>query len=62
MDWDDVRTPSAKVLTLGEPLGTFSIAELEVRAGALEVEIVRIRAEVEAKRRQAAAAESLFRS
>lgn len=62
MDWDDVRAPSAKVITLGEPLGTFSITELEARAGALDAEIARIRAEVEAKRRQAAAAESLFRS
>lgn len=61
MDWDEVRAPTTK-MTLGEPLATHSIAELEARIGALDTEIVRVKAEIEAKRRQAAAADALFRS
>ena len=62
MDWDDVRTPLAKTFTVGEPLATASIAELEARITALNAEIVRVQTEIDAKRRQAEAANALFKS
>ena len=62
MDWDDVRMPAAKTVTMGEPLSTYSISELEARVAGLEAEITRVKTEIEAKRRQAAAANSLFKS
>ena len=62
MDWDEVRAPAAKAVVLGEPLATLSIAELESRIAALEAEIARVRTEIDAKRRQAAAADAFFRS
>ena len=62
MDWDEVRAPAARSVTLGEPLGTASIAELEVRVAALEGEIARVRTEIEAKRRQAADAGAFFKA
>ena len=62
MDWDDVRAPAARAMTLGEPLATHSIGELEERIGALEAEIARVQAEIAAKRAQAAAADALFKS
>ena len=61
MDWDDVRVPAATSVMLGEPLGTASITELEVRVAALEGEIARVRTEIEAKRKQAADADSFFK-
>ena len=60
MDWDEVRAPAAKTVTLGEPLATLSIAELEARIAALETEIARVKTEIDAKRRQAAAADAFF--
>jgi len=62
MDWDEVRAPLSKTVTLGEPLATHSIGELEARIAALEAEIDRVRAEIDAKRRHAAAADEVFRS
>lgn len=61
MDWDEVRTPSAITLTLGEPLDAVSIAELDARVLALEAEIARVKAEIERKRRQADAANAFFK-
>ena len=61
MDWDDVRMPTAKTVTIGEPLSTLSISELESRVSALEAEIGRVKTEIDAKRRQADAANSLFK-
>jgi uncharacterized small protein (DUF1192 family) len=60
MDWDEARAPAAKVITLGEPLGSASIAELGARVAALEAEIVRVKTEIEGKRQQAAAASAFF--
>ena len=62
MDWDDITPVTSKTFALGEDLRTLSIAELEARVGLLEAEIVRLKTETEAKRRQAAAADALFRS
>ncbi len=61
MDWDEVRTPASKAVTLGEPLDTVSIAELETRIAALEAEIGRVKTEIERKRRQADAANAFFK-
>ena len=62
MDWDEVRLPAGKAVMLGEPLAALSIGELEERIAALQAEIVRVAAEIEAKRRQAAAADAFFKS
>lgn len=61
MDWDEVRPAPKKVATLGEDLSTFSLAELEARIEALEVEIARVRREIAAKRAHESAAEQLFK-
>jgi uncharacterized small protein (DUF1192 family) len=61
MDWDEVRPKPAKEITIGENLATLSIAELESRIGALEAEIVRVKAEIDTKRRHEAAAAAIFK-
>lgn len=48
-------------MTVGEPLATLSIGELEQRIKALEAEIARVRAEVEKKQAHEAAAAALFK-
>lgn len=63
MDWDEARArTTAKPIGVGEDLSQLSIAELEHRIKALRDEIVRVEAEVAAKRRHEAAASALFRS
>jgi uncharacterized small protein (DUF1192 family) len=62
MDWDDIKPQTTKAWAVGEDLGTASIGELEERIAALEAEIARVRTEIDAKRRQAAAAAALFGS
>ncbi len=62
MDWDDVRNPAVKTVSVGEPLTTLSIAELEARVAALDAEIARVKTEIAAKRRQAEAANAFFKS
>jgi uncharacterized small protein (DUF1192 family) len=62
MDWDEVRTPAARAASIGEPLDTLGIAELEARVAALDAEIVRVKAEIERKKQRAAAADALFKS
>ena len=62
MDWDEIRAaPASKAVALGEDLSQLSIAELEQRIGALQVEIGRVETELAAKRRHEAAASALFR-
>lgn len=62
MDWDDIVPKTPKTgLAIGESLETLSVAELEARIGALEAEIVRVKAELEAKRRHEEAASALFK-
>ena len=64
MDWDEdrLRPPKPAVpITVGEPLGTFSIAELEARISALTREIERVDEELRAKRAHEAAAAALFK-
>jgi uncharacterized small protein (DUF1192 family) len=64
MDWNEdtprPRQPAAPI-TVGEPLATFSIAELEARIAALTVEIERVSEELRAKRAHEAAAAALFK-
>lgn len=62
MDWDEVRAPAVKAVTLGEPLDALALAELEARISAFEAEIARVRAEIEKKRSHAAAADRFFKS
>jgi len=62
MDWDDIVPKSPKTgPVIGETLETLSVAELEVRIRALEAEIVRVRGELDAKRRHEEAASALFK-
>ncbi len=46
---------------IGENLSALSVAELEARIKDLEQEIVRVRAELDAKRRHEDAASALFK-
>jgi len=62
MSWDDDRpAPVKTTITVGEPLGTLSIAELEARIAALTQEIERVRTEMRAKQAHEAAAAELFK-
>jgi uncharacterized small protein (DUF1192 family) len=65
MDWDDDRPKPARpatAITVGEPLGNLSIAELEARIAALTREIERVQEEMRAKQSHEAAAAALFKS
>lgn len=63
MDWDESRArTTAKAIGVGDDLGQLSIGELERRIEALQAEIVRVEAELAAKRRHEAAASALFKS
>jgi len=61
MDWDDLKPKPAKGITLGEDLAKLSVAELEGRIAALQQEIERVQAEMQAKKAHEAAAASLFK-
>ncbi|MDH4980812.1 DUF1192 domain-containing protein [Hyphomicrobium sp. D-2] len=64
MDWDDIVPKTAKGIqvVVGDNLETLSVAELEQRILVFETEIVRVRDELEKKRRHEAAASALFKS
>lgn len=61
MDWEEPVVKKAAV-TVGEPLATASIGELEARIVALNSEIERVRAEIAKKKAHEAAASALFKS
>jgi uncharacterized small protein (DUF1192 family) len=61
MDWDEVRPKPQKEITVGANLGALSIEELEARITALEAEIGRVKAELNAKRKQQRAADEIFK-
>lgn len=61
MDWDEARPTPAKAVSVGDNLETLSIGELEERVAAFEAEIVRLRAEIDAKKKHEAAASALFK-
>jgi uncharacterized small protein (DUF1192 family) len=60
MEWDDLKTPSAKTITLGEDLSKLSVGELTDRIEALRAEIARMEVAAEAKKKHTAAAAALF--
>lgn len=60
MDWDEPRSQPASPIK--EDLSALSIGELEARVVALEAEIVRIKATLEAKRAHEKAASALFKT
>jgi uncharacterized small protein (DUF1192 family) len=59
MDEDDLE-PRKKAVKLRD-LGPMAIAELEAYIHDMELEILRVRAEITAKRKQRGGAESLFK-
>jgi uncharacterized small protein (DUF1192 family) len=63
MDLDDLlpqKKPTG--IVVGDSLETLSMAELEKRIKDLEAEIVRVRAEMDRKKRHDEAARALFKS
>jgi uncharacterized small protein (DUF1192 family) len=62
MEWDEPKRPATKDITVGEPLATLSIAELEARVAALTGEIARVETEIAAKKAHEAAAAAIFKS
>jgi uncharacterized small protein (DUF1192 family) len=61
MDWDELKPKPAKAITLGEPLESLSIGELEARIAALEAEIQRVKDNVARKKAHEAAAAAVFK-
>ena len=61
MDWDDIKPKPATGAMIGDNLSTLSVAELEARIAEFEREIVRVRAELDAKRRHEDEASALFK-
>jgi uncharacterized small protein (DUF1192 family) len=62
MNWEDDRPkPKPATITVGEPLASLSIAELEARIAALTAEIERVRTEMRAKQAHETAAAALFK-
>lgn len=61
MEPDDLPRPK-HVHVLGENLETISLEELQLRVGALEQEILRIRSEMQRKRVSRSAADAFFKS
>jgi uncharacterized small protein (DUF1192 family) len=62
MDWDDIVPKKPKTgIAVGDNLETLSVAELEARIAAFEVEIGRIKGELAAKRKHEQAASALFK-
>ena len=62
MDWDDVRPKPQAAITVGADLTTLSVQELDARVAALQAEIVRVEAELAAKRARASAADDVFKT
>ena len=61
MDWDEIKPKPATGTMIGDSLSTLSVAELEARIAELEQEIVRVKTELDAKRRHEDAASALFK-
>ncbi len=63
MDLDDLLPPKKPSgAGIGDNLQTMSVAELDKRIKDLEAEIVRVRAELDRKKRHEEAARALFKS
>ena len=61
MDWDEIRPKTGNTITVGEPLHTLSLGDLEERLAALREEIGRVEQEIDAKRAHEQAAAALFK-
>ena len=61
MSFEDLPKKPAGVM-LGENLDLLSVAELEHRVGQLELEILRVKAAIQAKQASKNAADAFFRS
>lgn len=61
MDLEDRPRPKP-VITVGEPLDTISVAELQERILVLTEEILRLKAEIDRKQASKAVADAFFRS
>ena len=61
MDWDDLKPKPPKGITVGETLESLSVGELQARIAALQQEIIRVEAELAAKKAHEAAAASIFK-
>jgi uncharacterized small protein (DUF1192 family) len=61
MDWDDIKPKPTTGVMIGDNLSSLSVGELEARIEDLEKEIVRVRAELDAKRKHEDAASALFK-
>ena len=62
MDWDDVAPKPKVTAAIGDNLATLSVNELEARIQSFAAEIERVRAELDKKRAQQAAAAAFFKS
>ena len=62
MDWDDVAPKPKVTAAIGDNLATLSVNELEARIQSFAAEIERVRAELDKKRAQQAAAAAFFNS
>ncbi len=62
MDWDDEKPRTTKAVTIGEVLEALSIDELNARIEALDLETVRIKKEIAARKAHEATAQSIFKS
>ncbi len=61
MDFDDVRKKTTEIVTVGQELDDFSVAELQARVELLRAEIVRVEAEMVNKKSTKTQAESVFK-
>lgn len=59
--FDDDRPQQPRTHTVGMPIDSMSVDELEERIGLLEAEIARLREAVAARRQTKAAADSVFK-
>ena len=62
MDWEDLKPKPKREILVGEKLEGMSVGELKERIAALAAEIARTEAELAAKQKHEAAAQSLFKS
>ncbi len=62
MSFEDLPQKKPLGMTVGESLDLLSVSELEQRVQALEAEIVRVKAAIDAKRASKSAADAFFRN
>jgi uncharacterized small protein (DUF1192 family) len=62
MDWEDLKPKPKREIVVGEKLEGLSVGELKERIASLAAEITRTEAELAAKQKHEAAAQSLFKT